>query len=86
VPSPGTAGFAGRADRGVRLGWRSFGSDQAFAGDEVRAAPVALPLGLGKSIEDERERFRAMWNGRPLTGQEIAEHEATLARIQVLSG
>jgi hypothetical protein len=62
------------------------GSDQAFAGDEVRAAPVALPLGLGKSIEDERERFRAMWNGRPPTGQEIAEHEATLARIQVLSG
>jgi hypothetical protein len=48
--------------------------------------PPAVPLGTGASIEDERQRFADMLDGRRPTAQEIAEFEARLLGIQRARG
>ena len=48
---------------------------------EIPDAPPPVPLGTGPSVEDERERFRAMLDGRRPTANEICKHEAKLLVI-----
>jgi hypothetical protein len=57
-----------------------FGGDAAVP--EIADPPPVVPLGIGQSLEDERERFRALLNGRRPTGQEVAEFEARFMVIQ----